>query len=84
MSTSMADGSFTAGETVLRAQQALEGSNTLKPATIDTQVVYDYRGFATAASVGSFSLCDSRGANHGKAIAISATGRVRKEGTVTC
>ena len=78
------DSSFTAGETVLRAQQALEGSNTLKPATIGTQVIYDYRGFASAASVGSFSLCDNRGSTYGKAIAISNTGRVRKEGTVTC
>ena len=65
-------------------QQTLEGGNTLKPATIGSQVTYDYRGFASAASVGSFSLCDSRGATYGKAIAISNTGRVRKESTVTC
>ncbi|MEM7563686.1 MAG: GspH/FimT family protein, partial [Pseudomonadota bacterium] len=78
------DGSFTAGEEILRAKQTLDGSNTLNPATITTQVTYDYRGFVTAASVGSFSLCDSRGASYGKAIAISTTGRVRKEGTVAC
>ena len=78
------DGSFTAGEEILRAKQTLEGSNTLKPGTIASQVTYDYRGFVTAASVGTFSLCDSRGASYGKAIAISTTGRVRKEGTVSC
>ncbi len=79
-----ANGVFDVGEPVLRAQQALEGGNTMKPQTIGTQVVYDYRGFAAAGSAGSFSLCDSRGSAHGKAIAISNTGRVRKENTVTC
>jgi len=78
------NGAFDAGEPVLRAKQPLEGGNTMKPQTIGTEVVYDYRGFARAGSVGSFSLCDSRGAGYGKAIAISNTGRVRKEGTVTC
>ena len=78
------DGVFGAGEEILRVRQALAGSNTLKPATIGTQLTYDNRGFATATSVGSFSLCDSRGATYGKAIAISNTGRVRKEGTVSC
>jgi len=78
------DGSFTGGEEILRAQQTLEGSNTLKPATIGSQVIYDYRGFVDAASVGSFSLCDSRGSAYGKAIAISNTGRVRSGGAVTC
>lgn len=78
------DGSFGGADTILRARQALEGANTLKPATIGTQVTYDYRGFVDAASVGSFSLCDSRGATYGKAIAISTTGRVRKSGAVAC
>ncbi|MDJ0778516.1 MAG: GspH/FimT family protein [Gammaproteobacteria bacterium] len=78
------DGAFTAGETVLRAQQQLEGANTLGSGTIGTQVTYDYRGFVDAASVGSFSLCDDRGASYGKAISISPTGRVRSGGGVSC
>ena len=78
------DGSFTGGEQVLRAQQQLEGANTLSAGTIGTQVTYDYRGFVDAASVGSFSLCDDRGAAYGKAISISPTGRVRSGGAVSC
>ena len=77
------DNSFTAGEEVLRAQQALEGSNTLT-STIGTQVTYDYRGFVNAASVGSFLLCDGRSGPHGKTLTISTTGRVRHEGSSTC
>ena len=78
------DSAFDAGEPILRAQQLLDGSTTLKPAGIGTQVTYDYRGFATANSVGSFSLCDSRGATYGKALSISTTGRVRYGGAVSC
>lgn len=77
------DNSFTAGEEVLRAQQALEGANTLTTA-IGTQVTYDYRGFVNAASVGSFQLCDGRSGPHGKTIRISTTGRVRIEDGSTC
>ena len=75
-------GSFTAGEEILRAHETLEGNNTLTPGGIGTEVTYDYRGYVTAASVGTFTLCDSR--SEGRAIAISTTGRVRKEGTFTC
>jgi len=77
------DNSFTAGEEVLRAQQALEGANTLTTA-IGTQLTYDYRGFVNAASVGSFQLCDGRSGPHGKTIRISTTGRVRIEDGSTC
>lgn len=75
------DGGFTAGEEVLRAQQTLQGGNTLTT-TIGTEVTYDYRGFVLPASVGSFTLCDAR--DEGRAIAISTTGRVRKETSFTC
>ncbi len=80
-----ADGSntFTAGEEVLRAQQALSGANTLTTA-IGTQVTYDYRGFVSAASVGSFLLCDGRSGAFGKTIRISTTGRVRVEDGSAC
>ena len=77
------DDSFTAGEEVLRAQQALEGQNTLTPGgAIVNQVIYDYRGFAGA--TGNFLLCDNRTGPHGKTVTISNTGRVRAEGDSPC
>ena len=77
------DNSFTAGEEVLRVQQALEGSNTLVPGGgIANQVIYDYRGFAAVA--GTFLLCDERAGPHGKSVNISNTGRVRAQGDAIC
>lgn len=76
------DDGFTAGEEILRVQQTLEGNNTLTPGGIGSAVTYDYRGYVTAASIGTFTLCDAR--SEGRAIAISTTGRVRKEDTFTC
>ena len=78
------DGNFTAGEEILRAQQPLEGENTLSSGGIGTQVTYDYRGFIDAALIGTFSLCDDRGATYGKAVSISPTGPVRSGGNVAC
>jgi type IV fimbrial biogenesis protein FimT len=78
------DNSFTAGETVLRAHQALGSNNTLTPTGIGTQITYDNRGFATAASVGSIQLCDSRSGPLGKTITISNTGRVRIQDKTAC
>jgi type IV fimbrial biogenesis protein FimT len=80
-----ADGSntFSAGEEILRAQQALDGANTLTTA-IGNQVTYDYRGFVSAASVGNFLLCDARNGLFGKTIRISTTGRVRLEDGSSC
>lgn len=79
-----ADGSntFDASEEVLRAQQALDTSQTLTPTTFVSQVTYDYRGFAT--STGSFQLCDNRTGPHGKTISISNTGRVRFQDGSAC
>ena len=77
------DDSFTAGEEILRAQQALEGQNTLTPGGgIVNQVIYDYRGFAGA--TGSFLLCDERLGPHGKTVTITNTGRVRAKGESQC
>jgi len=69
-------------EVILRAVQALGGSQTLTPTTFTNQVTYDYRGFAT--STGSFQLCDSRSGDFGKTVRISNTGRVRLEDGSTC
>ena len=78
-----ADDSFTAGEEVLRAHEALQGQNTLVPTpAIGNQVVYDYRGFAGI--TGSFLLCDDRTGPHGKTLTITNTGRVRAEGDSPC
>ena len=73
---------FSAGEEMLRVKQPLEGGNTLINPT-GSSVEYDLRGFAPD-SIGSFSLCDDRGATHMKSISISVTGRVRKGGSVSC
>ncbi len=78
------DDSFTAGEEIMQVQQALDGNNTLTPTGIGTQIVYDYRGFASAASVGSLLLCDERTGAHGKTIRITNTGRVRVEADSAC
>ena len=78
-----ASNTFTAGEQVLRAQQALDGNNTITTA-IGSQITYDYRGFATAGSVGALLLCDARSGNFGKTIRISTTGRVRLEDDSAC
>ena len=82
------DSAFTAGEPIIRAQQALEGNNTLTSSASITggSIIYDYRGFAAtnSGSTGTFSLCDSRGSAHVKSISISNTGRVRKGGSTAC
>lgn len=77
-----ASGGFSLGDELLRAQQPLEGGNTLVSST-GAVVTYDNRGFAPN-STGSFALCDERGATYMKSITISNTGRVRKGGGASC
>lgn len=77
-----ASGAFSAGDELLRAQEALSGNNTLV-STTGAVVTYDNRGFAPA-STGSFALCDDRGLPHMKSISISNTGRVHKGGGASC
>ena len=79
-----ADNSFTAGEEVIRAQEALKVTNTLSTTGIGNQITYDYRGFVNAASVGSLELCDDRTGPHGKTLRITTTGRVRLESDSIC
>ena len=79
-----ASSTFSADEEILRVQQALDGQNTLTTTGIGAQVLYDYRGFVDAASVGSFLLCDDRTGPYGKTVSISNTGRVRTEGKSPC
>ena len=79
-----ADNSFTAGEEILRVNEALDGGNTLSATGIGTQITYDNRGFVSAASVGSLQLCDDRTGNFGKTVRITNTGRVRLEKDTAC
>lgn len=78
------DNSFTAGEEIIRTNQALEGGNTLSATGIGTQITYDNRGFVNAASIGSLQLCDARSGPHGKTVRITTTGRVRLEKDTAC
>lgn len=78
------DNNFSAGEEVIKAQQSLEGGNTLTATAIGTQITYDYRGFVDPASVGSLQLCDGRSGSHGKTVHITTTGRVRLETGTAC
>lgn len=71
-----------ASEEILRANQALDGNNTLTPTGYANQVTYDNRGYVTA--TGSFLLCDDRSGDFGKTISISNTGRVRFQDDSTC
>ncbi len=71
-----------ADEEVLRVHTNLKGGTTLSSAV--AQVTYDYRGFVEAGSVSSFSLCDQRGSAHGKSIAVTLTGRVKKQEIGSC
>ena len=66
---------------LLRVRQGLEANNTL---TADSSVIaYDYRGFLKADVPSVFTLCDDRYEDYGKAIAVTLTGRVRKESSIT-
>lgn len=77
------DNGFTVGETIVRAQPALEGGNLLN-SSIGSSVIYDSRGFAAAGSTGTFSLSDDRAPLCVKNIQISVTGRVSKGGATAC
>ena len=76
------DDTFSGDEDILRVQTLLDGDNKLKGSV--AQIIYDYRGFVKTAFVGSFVLCDHRGAAHGKSIAVTLTGRVKKQEVSTC
>lgn len=75
-------GNFSAGDEVVRAQEALEPGTTLN-STTGSAVTFDDRGFAPNGA-GIFSLCDDRGVDHLKSISISNTGRVHRGGSVAC
>lgn len=76
------DSLFSAGEEVLKAQQALGGTITLTT-TIANTIIFDNRGFAPG-QAGTFSICDNRGVSELRSISLSVTGRVRKDGATAC
>jgi type IV fimbrial biogenesis protein FimT len=68
--------------TVLKAHDQLKG-NTRLLSTLGGSVVFDQNGYAPD-SRSTFSLCDDRGAEYGKSLSISSSGRIRSGGTITC
>lgn len=81
------DATLDNGEEVLMVRSTLEGSNTLRGSTnVTSYISYVASGVARltggGTQVGTFSLCDHRGAGeHARTIAVNATGRVRVEST---
>jgi type IV fimbrial biogenesis protein FimT len=82
---SNSNGTWDAGEVVLRVRQAMEGGNTLR-AGAQTSFMYQANGFlAPAGSNDVVRLCDTRGTASGRAITISMQGRVSTStGTTAC
>jgi type IV fimbrial biogenesis protein FimT len=77
------DGTWNAGETVLQVRQAMEGSNTLR-AGAQTSISYQANGFLASPN-DTFRLCDTRGQQSMRAIALSLQGRVSTSiGTLAC
>ena len=68
--------------TVLKVHDKLQGDTRLL-STLGGSIVFDHNGYAPN-SRATFSLCDDRGATHGKALSISSSGRIRSGGTITC
>lgn len=73
-------GGFSAGDDLIKVQQALDGDVNLNDLTV---VTYDSRGFSPNSS-GTFTLCDDRGTSSAKVLSISNTGRVRRSGVASC
>lgn len=68
---------WSAGDIVLRRQDELVGENTLNNKSgSSTLVLFDSQGMVTA-GVGSYVICDSRGAAKGREIALTAAGLAR-------
>lgn len=68
-----ADGSFTAGETVLRVHSALPVGIVITPQTFATPGIVTYRPSGAIGANGTFVLC--RPGYFGRNIALSTTGR---------
>jgi len=70
------DGALTGGEMVLRVRERMP-NNTLTSVDAPHPLIINSRGLlANVAAPVNFSLCDDRGASHGRAIQITLTGQV--------
>jgi len=69
------NGAVDAGDEILRQHGALGGGDSL--AFSQTRVIYDSSGLARTGSNGTFTLCDSRGAQSAKGLVIGVSGRPR-------
>ncbi len=71
------DGSVDAGDgdVVLRVDGIITGDNTLSFS--QTRVIYARDGFARPGSAGTFTLCDTRGAEQAKGLVVGISGRPR-------
>ena len=78
------DGVVDAGEEIIQVGAAFTGGNILQTNVGDTRVTFTANGFSMGFN-STFSLCDSRGASHSRALILSNQGRVRTEkGTAAC
>ena len=66
-----------AGETIIHAQQALEGNMTLRYGETGSYSYVRYNPSGEAWPGATFSFCDGRGANNAKAVIVYWTGRPR-------
>jgi type IV fimbrial biogenesis protein FimT len=72
-----ANATVDAGETILRVQEALDGGTTLRTSgfSSNANVQFDTKG--SLGAVGTFIICDSRGALEAKAIVLNISGQAR-------
>jgi type IV fimbrial biogenesis protein FimT len=76
------DGAPAAGE-IVKIQQAINDISFSTTDTIGASIRFDRRGFSPTAN-GNISICDSRGNDYAKTLAISKTGRVSRGATPSC
>lgn len=76
------DGVVDGGEEVIQVNAAFTGGNTLQSA--GARITFTANGFSMGFN-NTFSLCDSRGVIHSRALILNNQGRLRSEkGTGTC
>lgn len=71
------DGAKDGGEDVLRQVEALNRIDFVSDGGITNAVTYRRNG--RAAAIGNFTVCDTRGAAHGKVVVMDLSGRPRVE-----
>ncbi len=74
------NGAVNTGDTIIRASQSLEGSNTLRSVgSTTTGITFESTGITTLGTGVEIAmrLCDSRGQNYGVTVYVNFTGRAR-------